>query len=111
MKPYSERTIKLYDVFTSFDRYFDYQVELIDDLTFQAGMKISKLSQETIDSLMIAYMDSILELSGCIDSPAEHQWHCDPTHCPDWNEPQKGIGSLLTVASIDTAGRLGRGYE
>jgi len=32
-----------------------------------------------------SWISCYLDYSGCLDSPAEHQWHCDPEHCTDWN--------------------------
>lgn len=90
--------MKLYNEFTSIHQYFAEQIILLGGFESLAISKMANGGKE--DILCIAWTQSLLDLSGCIDSPAENQWHCDPAYCPDWETPRKGAGSLLTVASI-----------
>lgn len=85
-----------------FEFYYGAGALFIDAPKMNIWSSSSSFDEELDEIIM---MDGLLEIGGCIDSQAEHQWHCH-----DWKEP-RGISSLLTVASIDSAGRLGMGYE
>lgn len=91
-----------------FEFYYGAGALFIDAPKMNIWSSSSSFDEELYEIIM---MDFLLEVGGCIDSTVDHQWHCDPVHCRDWETQREGIGSLLTVAPIDTTGRFGRGYE